>query len=167
MTKQALIIRSVSFQQLDRNLVAIGKRFGSRGDGFRLHLLTHSHGTGRARSYSDIEEIIDYGSLKNFSFFHVPAVLKRERYDAVIVPVTNKSGVGFLNVLAMTLRIKCTRIYICNLTSDIWEITRGNIRFKAVRAFFLSILAALLALPGMVLAVPVLLGFTLFKRTER
>lgn len=164
MTKNALIIRSVSFQQLDKNLVAIGERFPA-GE-YRLHLLTHGHGIGRARSYSDIGEIIDYGSKKNFSLFHLPGDLKGRHYDAVIVPVTNLTGAGFLNVLVMTLRIDTPRLYICNLTSDIWEVPRWKILFKAVRAVIYSMIATVLALPGMVLATPVLLGFAIFGKKK-
>ncbi|MCP5049377.1 MAG: hypothetical protein GY940_19560 [bacterium] len=174
MKKRVLIIRSVSFQQLDKNLNAIVKRFPA--DEFQFHLLTHSHGIERARTYSALSEIVDYESRKNFTPFHVPRRLRKNvknqtdhqnksSYEAIIVPVTNQTGTGFLNVLAMTLRIPARSIYICNMVSDIREISRKKVLAQVAKSSLFSCLAALITLPVAVLGLPLLL-FSLGKRKE-
>lgn len=177
-----LIIRSVSFQQLDKNLNDIVLRF----PGSEIHLLTHEHGIDCARKYSAISKIIEYGSRKNFSFFHLPQELKRKElrlknaqsaensgkkpgtlYDVVIVPVTNKTGTGFLNVLSMAFRIPSRTVMMCNLVSELQEITRKQILFQVFRSFLLSIFSTLLTIPCIILSLPLLgiyLGTGFFKR---
>jgi hypothetical protein len=174
MKKKVLIIRSVSFQQLDKNLEKIEKQFPvSRGE-WECHLLTHDHGTRRAASYKAISQIIAYGSRRNFTFFHLPPGLRKTRkdnsrrsrkpgYEAVVVPVTNKTGAGFLNVLAMTLRIPSASIYICNLTSDIWKVSRRKIVFQVVKSSWFSLLSVVLVLPLMIFILPVL-GLSFIKK---
>lgn len=164
MKKKVLIIRSVSFQQLDKNLEKIEKQFPVFGGEWECHLLTHDHGTRRAASYKAISQIIAYGSRRNFTFFHLPLRLRKSRknYEAVVVPVTNKTGAGFLNVLAMTLRIPSASIYICNLTSDIWKVPRKKIVFQVVKSSLFSLLSVVLVLPLVVFFLPVL-GFFFIK----
>jgi hypothetical protein len=165
MKKKILIIRSVSFQQLDKNLTAIVQRFPL--EEYELHLLTHAHGLERAKSYRAITEIIEYDSRKNFTFFHVPRNLKNNhtQYDAIVIPVTNTSGVGFLNVQALALRIPSQSIYMCNLVSEMPEISRLGIWTQIVKAGLFSALAAVLAIPLSLFAFPVLLAA--LKNKER
>jgi hypothetical protein len=158
---------------LDKNLEKIEKQFPvSRGE-WECHLLTHGHGTQRALSYKAISQIIAYGSRSNFTFFHLPPGLRktgkdngdRNRkpgYEAIIVPVTNKTGAGFLNVLAMTLRIPSGSIYICNLTSEMWKVSRRKIVFQVIKSSLFSLLSIVLALPLVVFILPVL-GFFFIK----
>lgn len=167
MKKKVLIIRSVSFQQLDKNLEKIEEQFPVSGGEWECHLLTHDHGTRRAASYKAITQIIAYGSRRNFTFFHLPLCLRKSRknYEAIIVPVTNKTGAGFLNVLAMTLRIPSASIYICNLTSDIWKVSRKKIVFQVVKSALFSLLSVVLVLPLVILILPVL-GFFFIKKGQ-
>ena len=163
MKKKVLIIRSVSFQQLDKNLEKIESQFPvSKKDLWEFHLLTHSHGVQRAVSYKAISQIIDYKSRRNFTFFHLPPVLKKSRYGAIVVPVTNKTGAGFLNVLAMVLRIPSDSIYICNLTSDIWKVSRKRIVFQVVKSGLFSLFSVVLLLSLLVFLLPAL-GFFFIK----
>jgi hypothetical protein len=157
MKKKILIIRSVSFQQLDKNLTAIVKQFPPQE--YEIHLMTHSHGLERAKSYGSISKIIDYDSRKNFNFFHLPKSLKQKqpKYHTILVPVTNKSGVGFLNVLTLTLRIPSQSIYFCNLVSEMTQITRTGIMMQMIRAALFSSLAAVITIPMAILTLPFLL----------
>ncbi len=161
MKKKVLIVRSVSFQQLDQNMTEIVNRFPVQD--YSIHLLTHGHGMEQARTYTAVSEILDYESRKNFSFFHLPGRLKKKDinysgpYEAIIVPVTNKTGTGFLNVLAMAGRIRSHSIYICNLISEMREISRKEILGQMIKSFFFSFLAVLMAVPLAVTALPVVL----------
>lgn len=137
MKEKVLIIRSVSFQQLDKNIMEIQKQFPN----CEFELLTHSHGVKRSRRYPEISRIIDYESKKNFSGYHCPLELKKADYKAVVVPVTNIQGVGFLNVLFLATRIQAKKIYICNLVSEIWQLRLGKIYLKMILASIFSVLA--------------------------
>jgi len=166
MKKVVLIVRSVSFQQLDKNLEAVSRRFPGR----EFHLLTHSHGRERAGSYALIDRIYDYDSRRNFSFFHVPGLLRRKKenprlpYDAVVVPVTNKTGVGFLNVMMMALRIPSGGVYVCNLTSEIWKVSHRQIVFRSLRSSVFSILAGVFTIPFGIIGGMILLPFAMVSR---
>lgn len=161
--KQALIIRSVSFQQLDSNIKAIVQEFS----GYEFHILTHSHGVHASKNYESVSNVIDYSSRKNFSVFHLPHGLppdKSGRYDAVIVPVTNKTGAGFLNVLLLALRIPTKQIYICNLVSDIRKISKGYIIRWLIRSCLFRFVAAILSIPLFLVFIPGFLIFLLINR---
>jgi hypothetical protein len=164
--KVVLIIRSVSFQQLDKNLEAVSRRF----PGHEFHLLTHPHGRERAGSYALIDRIFDYDSRRNFSFFHVPCLIRRKKensvlpYEAVVVPVTNKTGVGFLNVMMMALRIPSRGVYVCNMTSEIWTVSHRQIVLRSLRSSAFSLLAGVFTVPVGIISGLVLLPFELVSR---
>lgn len=139
--KKLLVIRSVSFQQLDKNILRILERFPVSE--YDYSLLTHTHGTNRARKYEMVTEILDYGSRGNFSFFHIPSALKGKRFDTVVVPVTNITGTGFLNVLSMTLRLKTGNVSICNLVSEFRPVSRIKILSGWAAAFLYTLAAGL------------------------
>jgi len=164
--KRILIIRSVSYQQLDKNLNALVALF----PGAEYSLLTHSHGLEQARTYQVLSQIIDYGSRKNFSLFHLPRSLHKGEgnyYDLVVVPVTNLSGVGFFNVFLMALRIDSRHIYICNMRSEIWEVPRRRLWWKGVKAAIFSLLAGVLVMPFFILVIPVIGIWSLFGRKRK
>lgn len=161
MEKKILIIRSVSFQQLDKNLAGVKETFPAPGTTF--YLLTHAHGMARAGQYGMFAEIIDYQSRKDFSFFHLPRRLKKEEFHAVIVPVTNNTGAGFLNVFAAALRIKTEKIYRCTPASDIRQTPRKEIISRLLKATFFSALAFILTL-GSLLILPFLILCALLLR---
>ncbi|MDQ1354160.1 MAG: hypothetical protein QG657_4469 [Acidobacteriota bacterium] len=165
MEKKILIIRSVSFQQLDKNLIQVKETFPAADITF--YLLTHSHGIERAGKYGIFSEIIDYQSPKDFSFFHLPKRLKKEKFHAVIVPVTNKTGAGFLNVFAMALRIKAEKIYCCNAASEIRQAPRPGIISKLLKATFFSVLAFILTLGSILLLPLLLLAALILKKSPR
>jgi len=179
MSKKILIIRSVSFQQLDKNMEAIDRMFPSSKGEWEYHLLTHSHGIPRARSYKALAKCIDYDSSRNFTFFHIPDCFKKERenlknkkkhkikYKGIFVPVTNNSGTGFLNVLMMCLRIPANDIYVCNLNSKIWRIPKKRIIFQAFKSFLLSIISLLLIFPLIFLFFAFLIRFLLRRRKKK
>jgi hypothetical protein len=147
---------------LDKNLIRIEETFPAADTTF--HLLTHSHGIERAGKYEIFSEIIDYQSRKDFSFFHLPKRLKKEKFHAVIVPVTNKTGAGFLNVFAMALRIKAEKIYRCNPASEIRQVHRKKIITRLLKATFFSALAFILTLSSLItLPFLILVAFFLKK----
>jgi hypothetical protein len=158
MKKSVLIIRSVSYQQLDKNIVHIKETFPNS----ELYLLTHSHGVEGAKKYGLFSEIFDYETRKNFSFFHVPQRLKKRRFGAVVVPVTNKTGSGFLNVFLLAARLKTDKIYRCNLISDIREISRWKLTVQTFRAIPFCFVSWLFTLAS-VLIVPFILLVSLMK----
>jgi hypothetical protein len=165
MGKKNLLIRSVSFQQLDKNLGRIMEIFPTTGATF--YLLTHSHGIVRAGKYGIFSEIIDYQSRKDFSFFHLPKRLKKEKFHAVIVPVTNKTGAGFLNVFAMALRIRTEKIYCCTPASEIRQTPRKEIISRLLKATFFSALAFILTLGSLLMLPFLILTAFLLKKSAR
>ncbi|MCX6582974.1 MAG: hypothetical protein NT166_22585 [Candidatus Aminicenantes bacterium] len=165
MEKKILIIRSVSFQQLDKNLIRIKETFPEPDTMF--YLLTHSHGIERAQKYRLLSEIIDYQSRKDFSFFRLPKRLKKEKFYAVIVPVTNKTGAGFLNVFAMALRIKTEKIYRCTTGSDIRQTPRKEIVSRLLKATFFSAIAFILTLGALVMLPFLILGALFLRKSHR
>lgn len=164
MKKKILIIRSVSFQQLDVNMLRIAGNFPP--DEYDYWLLTHTHGVNIARKYPAIKEIIDYGYRRNFSPFHLPSGIKKESFNAVIIPVTNITGMGFLNVKLLAYRCKSATLLQCNLVSQFTPVSRKRLLLETGRSFIWGILAgggtALLAL-----AAPFLLLAGIFKRSNK
>lgn len=159
--KELLVIRSVSFQQLDLNLLEIQKKF----PGSRISLLTHEHGVKLAEKYNDIDQIYVYPYEGSFNKKYKVLELEGKSFDAIIIPVTNITGCSFLNVLAFGLGIKSKKYYMCNVISEIQEITRMKITMEKIRGNVYKILAAILTIP-IVLASLVYLPFKL-KSLER
>lgn len=121
--RNILIIRSASFQQLDLNLPAIKKKFPNK----KICLLTHEHGLKLAEKYVDIDECIVYKEKSGFDEKLPVKELENRKFDAVIVPVSNISGVGFDNVFLFAMTINAKKIYICNMVSEITQVTRRQI----------------------------------------
>jgi len=126
--QELLIIRSAGFQQLDKNLSEIIRRFPNH----RISLLTHEHGVQPARKYKDIDRIYVYPYTEGFHARRKVPDFKGKPFDAVIVLVSNLSGSGFSNVMRFSLTIRAKRRYICNLVSEIREVTAAGIRMKHV-----------------------------------
>jgi len=123
-----LIIRSASFQQLDKNLPEIIRRFPN----CRVSLLTHEHGVEPAKKYKELDQIYVYPHKSSFHPGRRVPELNGKTFDLVIVLVANVSGAGFLNVLRFALTIRAGRYYICNLVSNIREVRPATIRKKHV-----------------------------------
>lgn len=148
---------------MDKNVVRIKEMF----TGSEFALLTHSHGVNRAGKYEMLSDVFDYRNRKNFSFFFIPRRLKRERFDVVVVPVTNKTGAGFLNVFLLALRLKGSgTVYCCNLVSDVWPVPGRKIVFQALRSLFFSAAAVVLGFISILILPVLLLSSLLFKKTS-
>ncbi|MED1420456.1 hypothetical protein [Bacillus smithii] len=143
MTK-LLIIRSASMQQLDKNLKTIMQKFPD----YEYHMLTHEHSVKLVEKYNFIKKIIVYPYKESFSIKRQVPELKKETYDVVIIPVTNITGAGFFNVFQFSLSLKAKKRVVCNLVSDLWDITPGQIRWMRIKHIMMSIIS----MAGMVIA---------------
>ena len=148
--KEILIIRSVSFQQLDKNLPVVKKCCPDH----KISVLTHEHGALLARKYKDVETVYIYPYREGFLFKNKANEIRDKNFDVVIIPVANITGVGFFNVLKFSLSIKAKRRMICNVISEIREIKPVDIRLIGVKNGLISALSAVLT--G-VMAVPLVL----------
>ncbi|WP_248929433.1 hypothetical protein [Paenibacillus hamazuiensis] len=154
--KDLLIIRSASFQQLDKNLPLLMNAFPEH----QFHMLTHEHGIQLARKYKVLERIITYPHKKSFSFWRQVPELKKEKFDSLIIPVSNLTGAGFLNVLLYSLTISAEQRYLCNLVGELKLISAGNIvgmGIKSIVFSFISVLITALAVVPLLLGLPLLL----------
>ncbi|ADU95596.1 hypothetical protein [Geobacillus sp. Y412MC52] len=135
--KKLLIVRSASMQQLDNNLKAIINTFPD----YEYHMLTHEHSVKLVEKYDVIKKIIVYPYKQSFSIKRPVPELKNEIYDVVIIPVSNLTGAGFFNVFQFSLSLKSKRRIICNLISDLWDITPGQIRWMRMKHIMMSIVS--------------------------
>lgn len=140
--KDLLIIRSVSFQQLDKNLVSILDRFTDH----EISLLTHEHGLLLAQKYKAINRVYVYPYKGSFNRKHKVKDFKGKVFDLVIIPVTNRTGAGFFNVLMFSLSIKAKKRIICNVVSDLREISKIDILVMGLKSLLISFLSALFTL---------------------
>lgn len=144
--KNILIIRSVSFQQLDLNLPAIKEKY----DDCKISLLTHEHGVKLAEKYSDIDKIYVYSYKDGFNISNKVNELSNKNFDVVVVPVTNINGGGFFNVLKFSKSINTKERVMCNVISEISSFTMRNIYSLEIKSFlmkFISILATAIISP--------------------
>lgn len=153
--KKVLIIRSVSFQQLDLNLPAIKEKYKD----CNICLLTHEHGVKLAEKYSDIDEIYVYPYKDSFNIKNKVKELGNIDFEAVVVPVTNITGGGFFNVLKFSKSIKCRERVICNVISDIKAFTMGNIYWLQIKNVIMNVVSVL----GTVILSPIILFCLLFR----
>ena len=153
--KNILIIRSVSFQQLDLNLPAIKEKYGE----CKISLLTHEHGVKLAEKYSDIDKIYVYPYKDGFNISNKVNELSNINFDIVVVPVTNINGGGFFNVLKFSKSINAKERVICNVISDISSFTMGNIYSLEIKSFLMKIISIL----ATVIISPIVLIVLLFK----
>jgi ADP-heptose:LPS heptosyltransferase len=149
--KKALIIRSASFQQLDKNLPEILKNLSE----YQFDLLTHEHGVRLAEKYAQIDKIFIYPYRASFHRKSRVKELEKESYDAVIVLVTNLTGAGFLNVIQYATTIRSREYLLCNLVSRLTPFTR---RIVAIDQFKSSVLKLIAALGTIVMAPLFLIG---------
>ena len=135
--KNILIIRSVSFQQLDLNLPAIKEKYGE----CNISLLTHEHGVKLAEKYADINKIYVYPYKEGFNINKKVDELRNLKFDVVIVPVTNITGSGFFNVLKFSKSINAEERVICNVVSELKPFSMGNIYSLQLKNYFMNIIA--------------------------
>lgn len=136
MTNRLLIIRSASMQQLDKNLPEILRAFPD----FEIDMLTHEHSVKLVEKYDVIKNVIVYQYTGSFDSKQRVYV---DTYDAVLVLVTNLSGSSFYNVLNFSLNINAKKRFICNLVSDIWEVTPSDIKIMKVKSNTMSVLSSI------------------------
>jgi len=153
--KNILIIRSVSFQQLDLNLPAIKEKYGE----CKISLLTHEHGVKLAEKYSDIEKIYVYPYKDGFNIVNAVNELSNINFDVVVVPVTNINGGGFFNVLKFSKSINAKERVICNVISNISSFTMGDIYLLEIRSFLMKVISIL----ATAIISPIVLIVLLFK----
>lgn len=153
--KEILIIRSVSFQQLDLNLPAIKEKYGD----CKISLLTHEHGVKLAEKYSDIERIYVYPYKSGFSIANKVKKLDDIEFDVVVVPVTNINGGGFFNVLKFSKSIKAKSRAMCNVVSDITHFTMKDIYWREVKSFLMKFVSII----GTIIISPIILVMLLIK----
>lgn len=146
--KELLIIRSVSLQQLDTNILALRKIFTDCS----ISVLTHEHGEKLTEKYKMVDRVYIYPYSGKFSFQNKAPALKGKHFDKVVVPVTNLSGAGFINVFLFALTLPAKEFYLCNLVSDVRILKRRQIIWKGLNHYIFSSLAllltALLVLPA-------------------
>ena len=139
--KKLLIIRSVSFQQLDMNLREIISTY----PGHKVTLLTHEHGVKLAEKYKAIDEIVVYPYKQSFSYSRTVKALAGRQFDVVIIPVTNITGAGFANVLWFSLSVKSRYRVICNVVSRLKEVSAIDIGLGGVKHALLALVSAILS----------------------
>lgn len=135
--KKLLIIRSASMQQLDKNLKTIIQKFPD----YEYHILTHEHSVKLVEKYNVIKKTIVYPYRESFSIKRQVPELQNETYDVVIIPVANLTGAGFFNVFQFSLSLKAKKRVVCNLISDLWDITPGQIRWMRIKHIMMSIIS--------------------------
>jgi hypothetical protein len=164
-SRRALIIRSVSFQQLDQNFLELIKTFPR----YEWDLLTHEHGVKLAGKYQSVHRVISYSYTESFSIWRREKSLKGKYYDALIIPVANLTGAGFLNVFLFSLTIKAKKRYMCNLVSELHPVSFSTIAVKAMMSLLNNVVSGILTgalLPFLWLLFPRMLNH-LEKRSGR
>lgn len=141
--KELLIIRSASFQQLDLNLPEIKRKFPEHN----ISLLTHEHGVKLAEKYTGLYKVYTYDSRNSFSKHHKVKALEGKRFDAVIVLVTNITGASFSNVFSYAYSLKSEKWYMCNVVSEIKQISKLGMYVRQVRVIIENIIAGVIAVP--------------------
>ncbi|HOJ78739.1 MAG TPA: hypothetical protein PLZ08_11310 [Bacillota bacterium] len=137
--KELLIIRSVSFQQLDRNLVAILERYPEH----RISILTHEHGVLLAQKYKGIGHVYVYPYKEGFKFKNKVPAFQDKNFDVVIVPVTNITGAGFFNVLLFSLSLKAAQRVLCNVRSEFKELSGFSLLSLGLKNLGIAVLSYL------------------------
>lgn len=151
--KKLLIIRSVSFQQLDLNLTAIVKKYND----YEMNILTHEHGVKLAEKYSNIKKIYVYPYKSEFKKGKKVKEFENTKFDVVIVPVTNMSGAGFFNVLKYVLSINSDKIVMCNVASEFKDVSRCFIYKMEGLSLVFKVVSMILALIIEIVFMPYLL----------
>jgi hypothetical protein len=153
--KNILIIRSVSFQQLDLNLPAIKEKYSP----CKISLLTHEHGVKLAEKYTHVDKVYVYPYKDGFNLTNKVNELSNINFDVVVVPVTNINGGGFFNVLKFSKSINSKKRAMCNVISDIKTFSMTDIYWFEIKNFFIKVISIL----GTIIISPVVLILLLLK----
>lgn len=153
--KNILIIRSVSFQQLDLNLPAIKEKYAP----CNISLLTHEHGVKLAEKYTEIKDIYVYPYKDGFNIANKVEEISNKNFDVVVVPVTNINGGGFFNVLKFSKSLNAKERVMCNVISEISPFTIGQVYCLEIRNFFMKLISIL----GTAIISPIIIMTLLLK----
>lgn len=121
--KRLLIIRSVSFSQLDINIQQIKKKFPD----YQIDILTNYSGVDTAKKYTCINNVYIYNFDGNFNKKNIVKAIQDQKFDVIIILVNNVSGLFFENSISFGCSIKSEEYYICNIASDLKRITKLNL----------------------------------------
>ncbi|KJR41847.1 hypothetical protein MCHI_002224 [Candidatus Magnetoovum chiemensis] len=130
--KNILIIRTTSFQNLDRILKTLKITHNSIET---ITVLTHEHGKAFAEKYDDINTVLVYPFKGNFSVFKYPKNMENLRFDTTIIPVDNLTGRGYLNVYIFTLRINTKNRLTINKKQEIKPLSKKHIAFLTLNSY--------------------------------
>lgn len=163
--KKLLIVRSASFQQLDKNLPSIRAAFPDH----ELHLLTHEHGRKLAEKYAEVKRVLVYPHAGPFRKGRGIPDLEGQRYDDVAVLAANLSGAGFANVLLFAAGLGMGELHLVNLVGETRSVLLSDIKrlwwrdvLCKISGATLGILLGLAAAAALLFALP----FAIFSRTK-
>ncbi|MBM7866714.1 hypothetical protein GTO89_08155 [Heliobacterium gestii] len=139
--KWCLLIRAVSFQQIDKIVPALVQEY----PGMKLAILTHAHGRDMAAGYGEVDEVLVYPEVGSFDPAKVPEAVRSRRWDTVVAPVANVSGSGFYNVLRFSLAIPARQHVQINLPGQLSPLTSAGLMATGARNGAFTLLAALAA----------------------
>jgi hypothetical protein len=161
-----LLIRSISFQQLDLLMPQLKEVFPQH----KFALLTHPHGVSIAQKSPAIDEVVPYPHKGTFQFWRTAPLLKGKAFDTVIIPVGSLSGGGFFNVIMYAASIPARQRLICYPDGRLELLMLGRITKSALArlgAGFLAGLGTLLLTPLLIVLIPVLLAWLRWSRGQR
>lgn len=156
--KNILVIRCTNLQHLDKVFSKLRAEFPDA----KTALLTHRHGALQAADYT--ETVIVYPYTENYGFLRRLKPLNDMNFDAIVVPVGNVSGSGFLNVFLFTLTIKAASRFMCNLPLELKSLSRLKIIGLMLRNSLYTLASGVLsAVAGAIL----LIGWPVFTLLTR
>jgi hypothetical protein len=139
--KRALIIRSASFQQLDKNLPDIVSQLPA----YTFDMLTHEHGIKLAQKYEMIDKVISYPYKDSFHYKNKVKELNDISYDVVIILVTNITGVGFWNVIRFAFTVSGKQYLQCNMQSELMSFSKKRILWRSIQLKSIKLVSILIA----------------------
>jgi hypothetical protein len=153
MTPDTLIIRSTSTQNLEKLAPSILAGLAPRG----VDVLTHGEGTGSIREKFPDAGIVPYPFAEDFSFrriwFGEIPGLTPGRYKTVVVPMSNRSGAGYLNVFLLAWVLHPDRIVSCDKQGTLRTVSKS-------RVVYLTAKEGLLVVPTLFLTALMVAGGT-------
>lgn len=132
----ALLVRSTSLQHTALVLDKLKIRFQT----IRLDILTHTHAVESLKSLTGVREIIKFpykGSFGGSRLYtgSLSKILINKKYDLVVVPVENISGIGYENVIAMAAGIRPLKIAVCNKAGEISVMSRLDVWWFLLKGY--------------------------------
>lgn len=133
MTADTLIIRSTSTQNLEKQMPSISEHLANG----TVDVLTHKEGYGSIQEKFPDAGIVLYPFEEDFSpsrvLFGTLADQKIRKYKTVVVPMSNRSGDGYLNVLLFSLFLNPDRIVSCDKQGTLRTVSKRHILLRSVK----------------------------------